>query len=313
MDNGNFWFPEAVSTFATNVDTLYSFIMFLSYLFFGIIIAATIYFLVKYRKTPQHRKALKHITHNNLLEITWTVIPLFLLMVIFFWGFKDYLNMNIAPGDSQEIRVTAKKWVWDFYYPDTGLTTSSELTVPVNKPIKLIMSSVDVLHSFFIPNMRVKKDLIPNRYTTVWFEAIKPGKYQIFCTEYCGKDHSNMLATLTVLSESDYQEWVKAGDPNKSLPLDQLGQKLYTDKGCVACHSIDGTTNIGPTWKGLYQSNRTFTSGESHIADDNYLRESMVKPMEEIVEGFQGVMPTFAGSLSDREIDAIIEYIKKIK
>ena len=295
------------------VDRLYYFILFLSILFFVIILVVCIYLLIKYRKTPHHQKAIKHVTHNNLLEISWTVIPLILLMAIFFWGFKDYLNMSIAPGDAREIRVTAKKWVWDFYYPETGLTTSSELTVPVGKPIKLIMSSVDVLHSFFIPNMRVKKDLVPNRYTTVWFEATKPGKYQIFCTEYCGDDHSNMLATLTVLSQSDYQEWVEQGDPNKSLPLDVLGEKLYKDKGCAACHSTDGSTAIGPTWKGLYQSKRLFTNGDSELADDNYLRSSMVKPMADIVKGFQPVMPTFAGSLSDREINAIIEYIKKLK
>jgi len=315
MDGGTFWFPEGVSTFAKSIDDLFSFILYGSLIvFIGMIVAtgAFIFLYGKSRKTPRPKK---HIVHNLKLELAWTIIPLILMMVVFAWGYKDFLHMSVPPEDAIEIRVQGQKWFWSFEYSETGIKTIGEIVVPVGRAVKLIMSSTDVLHSFFVPNFRVKRDVLPNRYTQIWFEATQEGIYQVFCAEYCGDQHSNMLATVTVLSENDYETWLKSSGEavSQDQPLDEFGASLYTAKGCNACHSLDGSTVIGPTWQQLYGSERTFTDGTSAVADDNYIRESIVNPQTKIVTGFQPVMPTYSGLLSDRELNAIIEYIKSLK
>jgi len=234
-------------------------------------------------------------------------------MIVFFWGFKDYIHMQVAPSNAIEIRVTGKQWLWQFDYPG-GITTIGELTVPVNYPVKLIMTSEDVLHSFYSPNLRVKRDLIPNRYTTLWFQSVKTGNYQLFCTEYCGNEHSAMLATLHVKELSDYERWLKEANLIPAdLSLDQVGERVYKAKACFTCHSLDGSVKTGPSWKGLYSSKEKLASGGTITVDDNYLRESIVNPKAHIVAGFQPIMPTFAGLLNDREINGIIEFIKNQK
>jgi cytochrome c oxidase subunit 2 len=309
---GSFWFPEEASTEAYHVDGLFNFILYASLILFVGIAAVLFYFVKKYKRTSENQVAQAQVIHNTALEITWTVIPIIIVMFLFYWGFTGYLKMTVPPPNASEIRVTAKKWMWQFDYPN-GNKAVGELVVPVDTPIRLVMSSEDVIHSFFVPNFRIKRDVIPNRYTRIWFEANRTGQFQIFCTEYCGDGHSDMLGSIRVLSKADYAAWLKEANSGADLPLDKLGEKVYTSKGCNTCHSTDGSAKTGPTWKGLYGANRSMADGKAVKADDNYLRESMVDPKAKVVAGFQPVMPTFAGLLNDREITGVIEYIKTLK
>jgi cytochrome c oxidase subunit 2 len=241
------------------------------------------------------------------------VVPTILIIIVFVWGFRTYLKMNVVPKDAIEIKVTGQKWFWSFDYPD-GVTTVNELVVPLDKPVKLVMSSRDVIHSFFVPDFRVKMDVLPNRYTVTWFEATKLGNHNIFCAEYCGKGHSDMLGTVNVVSPLEYAKWLEEGATlGEGLTLEELGALLYTAKACHTCHKIDGAASTGPTFKNLYGHAAPMEDGTQQIVDENYLRESMLNPMSKIVAGFQPVMPTYQGILKDREIDALIAYIKSLQ
>lgn len=313
VNDGGFWFPGAYSTVSKLVDIQFSAILVLSIIFTFSILFITLLFAFKYKKTEKNNAATKQIIHNDKLEFIWTFIPFLIVMAIFYWGFKDYLRLTVAPDGATEIHVTAKKWFWTFEYPDTGLKSINDLVVPVGEPIKLVMTSEDVLHSFYIPNFRLKRDLVPNRYSNIWFEANKVGNFLALCTEYCGDAHSNMYANVKVLSKSDFKEWKENSNSTDDMPLTDLGKKLYTSKGCNACHSIDGSVMIGPSWKGSYGIKRELDNGEIVLIDENYIRESIVYPAKKIAKGYQNVMPSYAGLLSDREINGIIEYIKTLK
>ncbi|NDC82376.1 cytochrome c oxidase subunit II [bacterium] len=305
--------PKAASTFAPNIDGLFNFILYGSILLFVGILIVTALFIIKYRKRPGYSPPSgPHITHNTFLELAWTVPPLILTIFIFYWGFTGFLDMAVAPKNSLDISVTGKKWMWQFEYKN-GTKTLGEIVVPVNTPVSLIMSSEDVIHSFYVPNFRIKRDVIPNRYTKQWFEATRTGTFQIFCTEYCGDGHSQMLGVIRVVSADDYEKWLaNAGSADDGLPPEKLGEKLYTSKGCVACHSVDGTNKIGPTWKGLFGKTRAYAGG-STVADENYIKESIENPTAKVVTGYQPVMPSFKGLLNDKEIAGVIAYIKTLK
>jgi len=313
IEHGTLWLPRSASTFSNSIDSTFNIITWSSIFMFVCIVAVGIYFIIKYRRTPSNQQAASQVIHNSKLELVWTVIPLVLLIALFFWGYKDYLNMAVPPANAMEIRVIGKKWLWQFEYPKQGVKTLNEIVVPVNQPVKLIMSSDDVIHSFYIPNFRVKKDVLPNRYSRLWFEATSTGNYQIFCTEYCGDGHSGMLANLKVLSQEEYDDWLKNGSSGDDLPLDKLGEKLYTANACATCHSLDGSSKTGPTWKGLYGKKREFQDGSSAIADDDYIRNSINKPNLKVVKGYAPVMPSYEGLLNERQINGIIEYIKTLK
>lgn len=313
MNDGGFWFPGSYSTLSNIVDVQYNAVLFISILFTIAIIFITLFFTYKYKKSKKNKVALSQVVHNDKLEIVWTLIPFLIVMVIFYWGFKDYLRLTVSPDNALEIHVTAKKWFWTFEYSDVGIKTINDLVVPVGEPVKLIMTSEDVLHSFFIPNFRIKRDLVPNRYSNIWFEATKTGNYLALCTEYCGDAHSNMYANVKVVTRAEYDEWKSSSNSTDDLPLTSLGEKLYKSKGCNACHSIDGSVMIGPSWKGSYGSERVFETGEKLMIDENYIRESIVYPAKKIAKGYQNVMPSYAGLLTDREINGIIEYIKTLK
>ena len=315
MSKKSFWLPESISDLATGIDRLFYVELWLCVIVFIGVVGAMGYFIFKYRVTDTHQVAHNQLAHNNTLEITWTIIPTILVLILFYFGFKDFLKLSIPPKNTMEIRVTAKKWMWQFDYPRINKQTIGELVVPINRPIKLIMSSEDVIHSLYLPNLRIKRDVLPNRYTVVWFQAEKEGEYQIYCAEYCGDAHSNMLAKLKVLSVSDYEKWMSqsGGSLVEGVSLSELGSKLYETKGCISCHSIGSTMMAGPGWGGLYMNDRPLTDGEIVSADDNYLRESIVNPNEKVVRGFQPIMPTYSGMLNDHEINAIIEYIKTLK
>jgi cytochrome c oxidase subunit 2 len=315
INTGSFWFPKSASVVSDRVDLLFNVIAIGSTILFVLICFFMVYFIVRYRRTGPRANAKSPVVHHTGLELAWTIIPLILVMIIFVWGYRDYLKLMVSPEKTLEIRVTGKQWLWQFDYTKEGVTTLTEMVVPVGKPVSLIMSSEDVIHSFFIPNFRLKRDVIPNRYTKIWFQSDDLGTYQIFCTEFCGDGHSEMLGTLRVVSEADYESWLKGGsdDAQKDIPLAELGEKLFVSKACNTCHSLDGSKKTGPSWQGLYGSTRELTIGEPVTADNNYLRESIVNPAAKVVKGFAPVMPTYSGLLSDREMNAIIEFIKKVK
>ncbi len=313
MDSSStFWLPTKASTFTGHIDTFFYVLMWLSLFFFLAIVIAMGVFVYKYWRKRPDQLAQAQITHNAHLEFWWTFIPLIMVIVFFFYGFKGFLDMNIAPANAMQIKVRAQKWSWAFEYPEGA--SSDTLVVPVNHPVELVMFSRDVLHSFFVPAFRVKNDVIPNRYTRVWFHATTTGTFPVWCAEFCGTNHSNMLTAVRVLEFGDYENWLKgASDPGKGLAPVEFGKLLYTKRGCSSCHTLDGSKLVGPSWKGMWGTSRKLTSGLSVTADENYVRNSMMNPQGEVVEGFPPVMPPFKGILSDKEVDALIAFIQSLK
>ncbi len=306
------WMPQQASTIASEVDALFYFVYWISIFFLAVITIGTIYFAVKYRRRGERDQLTTGPDGNHTLELIWSIIPTLIVIVMFAWGFQTYLKMNVIPKDALEIKVTGYQWAWVFDYPE-GFNTGGELVVPKDKPIKLLMHSKDVLHSFYVPAFRVKMDVLPNRYTSLWFEAMYEGEFQIFCTEYCGKSHSEMLGMVKVLSQQDYDKWVEEQGNDSGQPPEVKGEKLFTSRACNTCHSIDGSKSVGPTWKGTFGSTETMASGETIIIDENYVRESILTPNAKIVKGFNPVMPTFQGILNDKDIEALIAYMKTLK
>lgn len=222
----------------------------------------------------------------------------------------------MAPHDAKELRVIGQKWSWSVDYPKEEISVSgvgATIAVPINTPIKLVMSSQDVIHAFFIPNMRVKQDVVPGRYTTLWFKPDKLGEYPVLCAEYCGDLHSNMLAKLVVMTEGAYNTWVdEQKSQNQNIPLPELGEKLYTKLGCVACHSNDGSIKLAPSFKGIYGKTEELSDGKSVKIDDDYIRTKLLTPTKHTAKGYPQIMPSFQGRVSERDISGIIAYIKSL-
>jgi cytochrome c oxidase subunit 2 len=331
--------PPQWSTFARQTDWVFYFIYWLSVVLFVVIIGAALYFVYKYRR----REGVKAepTGHATLLEITWTVSPLVLLAFLFHIGFRGYIDLTVVPADAMEIRVRAKKWSWDFEYPNGG--HSGILHVPVNRPVKLVLSSEDVIHSLYIPAFRVKRDAVPGFYSTMWFEATQTGETDLFCTEYCGAatgtteyregdpnvgregnrrhvGHFSMITRVKIESQAEYNTFLESilrppTDPatGREATPEVWGGILYRSQQCNTCHSTDGSAMTGPTWRGLFGRQRQFTDGTSTTADANYIRQSVLQPNSRVVQGFSPVMPSFAGTLRDNQIDAIIAYIRTLR
>ena len=314
MDStGTFWMPPGASTVSGDVDALFYFIFWASVFFFFLIVGLSVYFIVKYRRRGDE-DAQSHVAQNIKLEIIWTAVPIILVAIVFFWGFKTFMSMQVAPDDAIEIKVTGRQWMWLFDYPN-GSNSVNELVVPVDQPVKLLMSSEDVIHSFYIPQFRIKQDVLPNRYTVSWFEATQKGTFDLYCAEFCGKGHSEMLATVRVVSREEYEQFLQgggAGAEGEGQSLVQLGKQLYTSRACNTCHSIDGSPNVGPTWQNAFGHEVQLSDGSTVTVDENYIRESILQPKSKIVEGYQPVMPTYQGILNDRQIDGLIAYIKSL-
>jgi len=305
--------PAEGSSYAREVDTLYLFLVWLSVFFFVLIAGLMGWFVWRYRKSRSRGGPTPYITHHTGLELVWSVIPLLILIGIFFWGFHGFIKANVAPGDALEIQVTGKKWLWTFEYPN-GTRSINSIHVPVGRPVKLVMSSEDVIHSFFIPSFRVKQDVLPNRYTELWFDPVKPGVHQVFCAEYCGKSHSDMMAKIYVDDQAAYEKWLEEGDEElKKMPLPELGKLIYETRGCNTCHSIDGTPGQGPSFKGIWGQQHKFADGSTAVVDANYIRKSVLEPQAQVRAGYEPIMPTFQGLLREREILAVIEYIKSLR
>jgi cytochrome c oxidase subunit 2 len=314
----SFMLPPQASTLAPSYDLLFNSITALCVFCFVLIMGAMTYFVFKYRWRGGEHKVVE-ITHNTTLELAWSVGPLFIVIGLFVWGFKLYLDLVIPPRDAMEIRVTGQKWVWNFEYDD-GAVSTKEIAVPINKPVKLIMTSRDVLHAFFVPGFRVKQDVVPNRYTTIWFQATQLGDQQVFCAEYCGTDHSGMLAKVKVMTQPDFEKWVAAHREDVNATPEERGKKIFNGKGgCMACHSVRNPTEqpapvIGPRLYQAFGRVEKLMDGNSVTVDENYIRESIEYPNAKTVAGFPaGAMPTFKGVLNDKEIGDLIAYIKSLK
>lgn len=306
----NTFMPVEATHFAGQVDSLYSFLLISSMVACLLLIGGMIVLVIKYRRRSADDKT-AYITHNTALEFLWSFVPFVIFMLVFVWGWWLYYEQRNFPKDAFEVLVTGQKWNWEFTYKSGK--SSSELYVPIGESVKLLMTSRDVIHSFFIPSMRIKQDVIPNRYTSIWFKADKEGEFQVFCTEFCGTGHSQMLSKVIVLSRPEFDRWLEE-DPFRGKTMAEVGQALLTTKGCTACHSIDGAKMVGPTFKSLFETPVPLADGSTATADENYLRESILNPGAKIVAGFPaGAMPTFQGQIKDKEILAIIEFIKTLK
>ncbi len=309
-EGGTFWMPPAASTGAVATDAVFYFIYAVSLFFFALIVLLMAYFVIRYRRRVEGARGPGRATHNTALELTWTAIPLVLVVIMFYMGFRGFMNMINAPAGALDIRVLGQKWFWSFTYPNGHIDT--ELHVPVDMPVRLILESNDVIHSFFVPAFRIKRDAVPGRYNKIWFKATRPGEYLALCAEYCGTQHSDMLARVVVHEPGLYEKWLdEASDPFKTRTLAEVGALLVTRR-CGGCHSTDGSANIGPTFKGLYEHDVALADGTTVQAEDNYIRESILEPRAKIVRGYDPVMPTFKGQLTDKEITAIIEYLKEL-
>ncbi|PJZ54555.1 cytochrome c oxidase subunit II [Leptospira adleri] len=320
--------PVQASEVAKNVDNLYLFLLVSSLISFVILIGGMTWFIFKYRRKTDTDKT-AYITHNTLAEFLWSFIPLVIMIVIFWWGWVIFADLRkVHDKGDIEIHVTARQWQWTFKYPNGVTVVSPNATeklntlfqpngiyVPVGKTIRLVMTSQDVLHSFYVPAFRNKMDAIPGRYTTFTFTPTEKGDFVVYCTEFCGTSHSNMLSAIRVVDSETYDKWyAAAGNVDLSkVPPAELGKKLYAEKACAGCHSIDGSRLVGPSYKGLFGSAREFEAGPGVNADENYLRKSILQPTAQVVKGYPPAMPSYQGQLSDDEINALIEYIKTLK
>lgn len=323
--------PPAATEVAKNVNGLYAFMLIASLISFIILIGGMMYFIYKYKRRSADDKT-PYISHNHTLEFVWSFIPFVIFMICFAWGAYIYQEMRTFQEDALEINVYGKKWVWEFEYKDGRKITNSvdekgqpqpaTMVVPLDTPVKLMMTSVKlsptdkaVLHSFFVPAFRIKQDVVPGRYTALTFTATKKGTFQVFCTEFCGSGHSVMLAQIKVVSKEDFDNWV-LGDAGgaKELSLVDKGRAAYGKWACIGCHSLDGKVGNGPSWKGLFGSQRAFNDGGTATADENYIRESIWDPNKHVVKGFEpNKMPAFKGMVTEEEVSAIIEFIKSVK
>jgi cytochrome c oxidase subunit 2 len=308
----DFFLPPAKSTLAPYTDSLFNFIMLASSIIMVGIVIAIIYFVFKYRRKSEN-DVTPVITHNNTLEITWSVIPLILVLIVFGWGFKGFLFYENVPADAYEIQVTGKKWLWEFKY-ENGSSSIGELHVPKDRPVRLVMNSTDVIHSFYVPAFRIKRDVVPGQYTSVWFETNEVGESVIFCTEYCGTGHSDMMGKIVAHDKEGFEDWLASSSaPAEDLPPAEHGAQLVKQNACLTCHSLDGSSMTGPTFQGIWQREEQMNDGSTITVDENYIRESILEPKSKVVQGYAPVMPTYQGSLSDTEINAIIEYLKEQK
>jgi cytochrome c oxidase subunit 2 len=307
---GSLFMPPQATEIAVKVDTLYQFLLIISLISCVLVIGGMIFFAIKHRRKSDTEKT-PYMSHNTTLEFLWSFIAFVLFMVVFVWGWVVYHQIRKMPTDALEIGVQAQKWDWSFIYK-SGRKVAGEFTVPVNQDVKLLMTSSDVLHSFYVPAFRAKQDVVPGRYVAYWFNANKIGTFQVFCAEYCGDKHSGMLAKVHVVPREQYEEWL-AAEPYKGLAPAQIGAKVYGTR-CVACHTLTDKKNVGPGFLGVFGRQEHLEDGSTITVDENYIRESMMAPNAKVVAGFpKGVMPTFAGQLSEEEISGVIDYLKTVK
>jgi len=306
-----FWMPVRGSETAARIDGLFDFILWVSIFFFALIVILMVWFMIKYR-VKERGEVGPPIYHNTVLEFFWTAIPMIIVVIMFWVGFKGYMDLVVPPANAYEIQVTGQKWKWLFTYPNGYVDDT--LHVPADQPVTLVMTSTDVVHSMFIPAFRAKMDVFPGRYSKLWFEADGPGEYPIYCAEYCGTSHSAMLSQCIAHPPGEFETWLtEASNFLDTVSPEEGGKMLYDMRGCAQCHSIDGTNRIGPSFQGAFGAQRAFTDGTEGVVDENYIRESLLQPQSKVVAGYDGVMPAFQGRMNDQEIGALIAYIKSLQ
>lgn len=299
-------YPEQASTLAGEVDALYTFLVLLSIVFGVGIAVALMFFAVKYRRRSADDRP--ELIHGSMtLELVWSLGPLVIVMGIFVWGATLFYKMQRPPKDAMEIHVVGKRWMWKIQHM-TGQREINELHVPLGKPVRLTITSEDVIHSFFVPAFRVKTDAVPGRYTGLWFEATKTGRFHLFCAEYCGTKHSGMIGSVVVMEPAAFQEWM-AGGPSLSPAAE--GEKLFQSLACNTCHRADSGAR-GPNLDGLFGRTVALSDGGTAVATPEYIRESILTPSAKIVAGYQPIMPTFQGQVTEEQVLHIIEYVKTL-
>jgi cytochrome c oxidase subunit II len=311
QSSGGFWMPPQASSVAGDVDGLFSFILWITIIFFLLNTALVTLFVIKYRYRPGREQAERAPSHSTALELTWTAVPTVLVLIIFYFGFRGFLHMSVMPPDAYEITVNAKMWNWSFTYPNGH--TSPELHVPYNVPVRLVLTSEDVIHSFYVPQFRVKKDAVPSRFNRLWFQATERGTFDVYCAEYCGQMHSQMRAKVVVEDIDAFKKWLEdQSNWEKRMTPVEAGKMLINNNGCLQCHSQDGTIKNAPSFKDLFGKQEPLTDGSTVLVDEAYLRESLIDPAAKIVSGFRPLMPSYRPQLKDRDLNAIIAYLKTI-
>lgn len=301
-------FPEQASTFAWEVDVLYFYLILISVVFTVGIVAAILFFFVKYREKEKFATG-EEIHGSIALETVWSIIPFVISMTIFLGGAIIYFNQYRPPKDTMDIYVVGKQWMWKFQH-ETGQREINELHVPMGRNVKLTMTTEDVLHDLYVPAFRTKTDVIPGRYTTLWFNATKPGKYHLFCAEYCGLNHSGMGGWIYVMEQRDFDNWL-SGNVSGQTPV-QAGEDLFKNKlGCASCHE-GGASQRGAKIEGIYGTDVKLTNGQTVKVDDEYIRNSILNPGSQIVEGYQPIMPTFKGQVTEEQLVSLVAYIKSL-
>jgi cytochrome c oxidase subunit II len=319
------WLPEQASTFAKQVDELHYFVITVTMVSSVAVGLLAFGFFFKYRQL-RPRQSTPTVIPSVRFELAVVVVPLVFFLAWFVQGYRDYVWYTTPPKDTMDVYVMAKKWMWKFAYPD-GPNAVGTLHVPANRPVRLLLTSRDVIHSFFVPDFRIKMDALPGRYTETWFEATKPGRYQVLCAEYCGTWHSQMWGEIVVMPPAEFDAWMlrqrtglvervdTGGDdgPGFHGTLVEYGKRVAMAQGCLKCHSLDGDPHIGPTWLDLYRRLETLETGETIVADEAYLTDSMIDPRAKIVKGYKPVMPTYRGKLAAPDAAALVEFIKSLR
>ena len=300
-------FPAEASTIAPYADALYFFLLLITVIGLVLVGALVFGFSIRYRKS--RNPVATQVEGSTLLEVTWTIIPLALFMVTWIWGALLYFRIYNPPTNAMNIYVVGKQWMWKAEH-EGGQHEINALHVPTGRPVQLTMISQDVFHSFSIPDFRVKREVIPGRYSTVWFQATTPGTYHIFCTQYCGTNHSAMIGQVTVLSPDDYEKWTQ--ESTSGMSLAQNGERLFASMGCNACHSGSAAAR-GPNLAGVYGSKLQLTNGSEVVVNDAYLRDAILNPSQHITAGYAPIMPTYQGQVSEDGLIDLVEYIKNMQ
>jgi cytochrome c oxidase subunit II len=301
-------FPQSASSVAGDVDLLYFFILAVCSFFAILVTLAVVYFAIRFRRRDPDEVG--HDIHGSIaLELIWTFIPFVLAMVMFFWGADLFFHLSRPPADSMDVFVVGKQWMWKVQHPE-GVREINELHVPINRNVRITLGSEDVLHDYYIPAFRVKMDAVPGKLTTMWFNATKPGTYHIFCAEYCGTQHSGMIGQVIAMEPNDYEAWLAGGRSTGSAV--ENGEKLFTSLACITCHKPDASGR-GPVLAGVFGSTVQLMDGRKVVADENYIRESIMNPQAKVVLGYQPIMPTFQGTVSEENLLQLIAYIKTLK
>jgi cytochrome c oxidase subunit 2 len=303
-------FPESASTFCLQYDLLFWFITAVTVFFSLLVAGMLLVFMIRFRRKSDDE--VPEGIHGSLaLEVGWSALPFLLTMIMFFWGASIYANIRRPPDDALQVNVVGKQWMWKAQHME-GRREINELHIPVGRPVRVTLTSEDVIHSFYVPAFRTKQDAVPGRYTTTWFEATKPGEYHLFCAEYCGTIHSGMIGRIVAMEPAAFQSWLTGQEPGvPDLPPAVVGRQLFEQQGCATCHSGQPGAR-GPRLNGVYGSKQALAGGGQVVADDAYIRESILNPQAKVVAGFQPVMPTYQGLLSEENVMQLLAYVKTL-